>query len=46
MTLRLIAFAALLTPAPLLAQDLTPAETAKIDTLVRSTLAYTGVPSA
>ncbi len=46
MTLRLIAFAALLTPAPLLAQDLTPAETAKIDTLVRSTLADTGVPSA
>lgn len=33
-------------PAPLLAQALTPAETAKVDTLVGEALSDTGVPSA
>lgn len=37
---------ALLTPAPLLAQALTPAEQAQVDRLVTTTLADTGVPSA
>ncbi|WP_343528160.1 serine hydrolase domain-containing protein [Sphingomonas sp.] len=42
----LLAAVALVAPAPLLAQALTPAETQKIDTLVAKTLADTGVPSA
>ncbi len=42
----LLAAIALIAPAPLLAQALTPAETQKIDALVTKTLADTGVPSA
>ncbi|MGW8137093.1 serine hydrolase domain-containing protein [Sphingomonas zeae] len=42
----LLAAVALLAPAPLLAQALTPAENQKIDALVTKTLADTGVPSA
>ncbi|MDQ1156664.1 D-alanyl-D-alanine carboxypeptidase [Sphingomonas sp. SORGH_AS 950] len=42
----LLAAVALLAPAPLAAQALTPAETQKIDALVTRTLADTGVPSA
>lgn len=42
----LLAAIALIAPAPLLAQSLTPAETQKIDALVTKTLADTGVPSA
>ncbi|BCA61729.1 serine hydrolase [Sphingomonas sp. HMP9] len=45
MLIRLLAVAALL-PAPALAQSLTPAETAQIDTLVAGALGDTGVPSA
>ncbi|MEG3159614.1 serine hydrolase domain-containing protein [Sphingomonas sp. LB2R24] len=45
MILRLLAAAALL-PAPAIAQSLTPAETAQIDTLVTGALDDTGVPSA
>lgn len=43
---QLLAAIALIAPAPLLAQALTPAETQKIDALVTKTLADTGVPSA
>ncbi|WP_267433613.1 serine hydrolase domain-containing protein [Sphingomonas sp. GM_Shp_1] len=42
----LLAAIALIAPAPLAAQALTPAETQKIDALVQKTLADTGVPSA
>ncbi len=42
----LLAAIALIAPAPLTAQALTPAETQKIDALVQKTLADTGVPSA
>ena len=45
---RFAAFALPLTliAAPAVAQDLTPAETAKVDAIVADTLAKTGVPSA
>jgi len=46
MLTRLIAAALLALPAPLLAQALTPAETARIDAIVTQSLADTGVPSA
>ena len=42
----MLAAIALIAPAPLVAQALTPAETHKIDALVTKTLADTGVPSA
>jgi CubicO group peptidase (beta-lactamase class C family) len=45
-TLRLLALPFTLIATPVLAQDLTPAETAKVDTIVTDTLAKTGVPSA
>ena len=46
MLTRLIAVALLALPAPLSAQALTPAETARIDAIVTKSLADTGVPSA
>ena len=42
----LAAFLLVFTAAPALAQDLTPAETARIDALVNQALTSTGVPSA
>ena len=44
--MRLLLLLALLLPTPALAQALTPAEQARIDTLVTETLRDTGVPSA
>ncbi|NOU03246.1 MAG: beta-lactamase family protein, partial [Novosphingobium sp.] len=41
-----LALAALALPLPALAQDLSPAETARIDSAVTATLKQTGVPSA
>ena len=46
MLTRLIAAALLALPSPLLAQALTPEQTAKIDAIVAKSLADTGVPSA
>ena len=46
MLTRLFAIAALTLPCSAVAQSLSPAETAQIDTLVTTTLADTGVPSA
>ena len=45
-TLCLLALPLALIATPVLAQDLTPAETAQVDTIVTDTLARTGVPSA
>jgi len=42
----LLPFVALITATPAAAQDLTPAETAKIDSIVTDSLAKNGVPSA
>jgi CubicO group peptidase (beta-lactamase class C family) len=44
--MRFLPLALLLVATPALAQDLTPAETAKVDTIVTDTLARNGVPSA
>lgn len=44
--MRLLSLALLLVAAPAAAQDLTPAETAKVDSIVTDTLARNGVPSA
>ena len=46
MLTRLLAVAALSLPIPAIAQSLTPAETAQIDTLVAGAMGDTGVPSA
>ncbi|TPG12705.1 serine hydrolase domain-containing protein [Sphingomonas oligophenolica] len=46
MLIRFVAAALLVLPTPLLAQALTPAETARIDAIVAKSLADTGVPSA
>ena len=45
-TLNLLALPLILTATPVLAQDLSSAETAQVDTIVTETLAKTGVPSA
>jgi len=45
-SLRLLALPLVLIATPVLAQDLTPAETAQVDAIVTDTLARTGVPSA
>jgi len=44
--MRFLPLALLLVAGPALAQNLTPAETAKVDTIVTDTLARNGVPSA
>ncbi|RZM32030.1 MAG: class A beta-lactamase-related serine hydrolase, partial [Sphingomonas sp.] len=46
MLFRLFTLAALALPLPAIAQSLTPAESAQIDTLVAGSLRDTGVPSA
>jgi hypothetical protein len=44
--MRFLPLALLLVATPALAQDLTPAETTKVDSIVSETLARNGVPSA
>ncbi len=44
--MRFLPLALLLVATPAIAQDLTPAESAKVDTIVTDTLARNGVPSA